>query len=250
MVTVILGRAKARSEEPELLAVAAPPWDARVKPEGDAGCGGVERAPSLILRCELSEPRRADEPPPHRPASRAVRGGKQQPGHEGEMVDEEAELVLPRLALPERGAVEGEAEEDHIGRSDERDFRKMGAGQEADDEQHLEECRDPGEEERKGKPRARDIAGGGVDVGELERGRHDERAGKDEPADKDGNRRPERSRSGRHHGAKIRVRGCHSFSRGGQHHSSASVPTPATSKIDKRLEMLTLFVPPPIFGFL
>ena len=130
-----------------------------------------------------------DDALPYRPAPRPVRGGEEKAGHEGKMVDEEAELRL--VSLPMRRAVEGEGEENHIGRGEERDLREIGAGDEADDEQHLENRGDPGEEERERKARARDIARRGVDVGELEVSGHGEHAGKDKPTDKDGDGGPE-----------------------------------------------------------
>src|SRR3954452_10081800 len=72
-------------------------------------------------------------------AAGPVRGREEEAGDEGEMIDEESELVLVRR--PMRWPMEGEGEEQHIGRGEQGGFREIGAGQEAGDESELEQSR-------------------------------------------------------------------------------------------------------------
>ena len=81
-----------------------------------------------------------------------MRGGEKQAGEEREVIDEEAELH--RVARPGRGAVEGEAEEQHIGRGQKRRGCEECAGQEGEGEPDLEDGGKPGEGSGKGKPAA------------------------------------------------------------------------------------------------
>src|SRR5262249_37536707 len=81
-----------------------------------------QRRPRLRLR----SPQHAwahREPPPW-PVPRR----EEQPGGEGEMTDEGAELGL--IPLPVRRAVKGEPEEHDIGGGEQRRFAEVGAGEE------------------------------------------------------------------------------------------------------------------------
>ena len=76
--------------------------------------------------------------------ARAMRGGEEQAGEEGEVIDEEAEFGLVRRSM--RRAMEADGEEDDIGARGDRRLTEEGAAEEADDQAELEEGREPGEE--------------------------------------------------------------------------------------------------------
>src|SRR5690606_36521237 len=78
------------------------------------------------------------------PVARAVDGGKEEPGDEGEVVDEESELHL--VADPMRGAMESEGEEQHIGGGQQCGFGEERAGEKGQHERDFEESGNAGEE--------------------------------------------------------------------------------------------------------
>ncbi len=114
--------------------------------------------------------------------------GKKEAGEEREVIHEEAELGL--VFGPVRRPVERKGEEDHIGRGEQRRLGKEGAGQEAGNEEKLEDRRDPCERQGQGEPGGGDIARRAVDVHQLEADRHDEDGGEDQASDEDRRRGP------------------------------------------------------------
>ena len=84
-----------------------------------------------------------------------------------------------------RRAVEGEGQEQHIGRRGQRRFGEEGAGEEGQRQAELEEGGQPGEEQRRRKAGRGDVARGGRHAGELEAAGHQEHGGEDQPGDQD-----------------------------------------------------------------
>src|SRR4051812_12856544 len=110
-------------------------------------------------------------------------GCEQQSGDECEVVDEEAELGLVRG--PVRWAVECKAEKQHVGSCRDRGFPEVESGQERDYQTDFEKGGDPGQ-----RKRGREAGGGDKcrrcrHADELERRRHGEDSGKDQPGDED-----------------------------------------------------------------
>src|SRR5260221_9202009 len=83
-----------------------------------------------------------EKPQVHRQeATRAMHSGEKEPGEEGKVIDEKAELRL--IAAPAGWPVEGKTEEQHIGGREKRGFRKIRAGQKAENKGAFEERRQP-----------------------------------------------------------------------------------------------------------
>src|SRR6185437_1476168 len=88
------------------------------------------------------------QPDQTRPAQREDRAGthdrgKEETGYEGEMVDEESELVL--VPAPVGRPVKDTGKEQDIGHRNERGFPEECTGQKAQRERELEKCCDPGQ---------------------------------------------------------------------------------------------------------
>ena len=122
-----------------------------------------------------------------------MRGRAQQAGDKGEMIDEKAEFHL--VAGPVRGTVKRKAEKQHVGRREQRHIGEAEAGQEAEHQANLEDGGEPGQRQWKRKARRGDVSGGGADIEQLERRRHGEDAGENEPRHKDRDISPSHGRS-------------------------------------------------------
>jgi len=81
-------------------------------------------------------------------------GREEKTRDKGEMIDEEAELVL--VFRPMRRSVEGEGEKQHIGRGQQGGFRKISAGQETRDDSELKQGRQPSQKRGQRQARCRD----------------------------------------------------------------------------------------------
>src|SRR5262250_1746590 len=99
------------------------------------------------------------------------------------MVDEETELGL--VARPARWSVEGESKKQDIGRGEKCAFGKICTGKKRDHQRGLEERRDPGQQQGKGKSRRSDVACRAFHAGEFECRGHCENRREDEPANDD-----------------------------------------------------------------
>ena len=95
------------------------------------------------------------------------------------MIDEKSKFRLVRR--PVRGTVKHETEKQNVGRGRSGGLAKECAGQETDDENQLEERSRPGKQRRGWKPDRADRRDGLLHPKKLERHRHREHGGKDEP---------------------------------------------------------------------